>query len=111
MTCLIAPFAPRLQAVGPEASEPTVASDTPASPAASQVTVIVDVDEGQVPPVGIGPSPAVSVTVTGPDCVQVKFVDALVGAENVPLGADHAYVSAPGFGPVAVALSAIGEPT
>ncbi len=39
---------------------------------------------------------------TGPAAVHVKFVDCAFGVENVPLGADHEYVTAPGFGAVAV---------
>ena len=35
--------------------------------------------------------------------MHVKFVLGEVGAEKVPLGADHAYVRPPGFTPVAAA--------
>jgi hypothetical protein len=53
----------------------------------------------------------VSVTVTGPGAVHVKFVAAELGAENVPLGADHAYVTAAGFGAVAVPVRETLLPT
>jgi hypothetical protein len=58
------------------------------------------------PPAGIGPSVTVRVRVTGPAVVQVKLVDAVVGDENVPLVADHAYVRFAGFGPSAWPTSA-----
>ena len=57
---------------------------------ASQVTCTVVEALEQTPPSGTGPSPTVSVSVTTPGAVQVKFVFAALAAENVPLGADHA---------------------
>ena len=65
----------------------------PASLFASHVTTIVEEPWAHAPPSGTGPSVTVKVNVTGPSAVHVKLVAAEVGAENVPLGADHAYVS------------------
>ena len=51
-----------------------------------------------------GPSSVrVSVTTTMPGAVQVKKVVEQVGAERVPLGADHVNNRSFGFGPAAVA--------
>ena len=52
--------------------------------------MVVAADWLHEPPLGTGPSVTDSVTVTGPGAVHVKLVVAAVGAENVPLGADHA---------------------
>jgi hypothetical protein len=57
----------------------------------SHCTVVVAEVEGHAaPPSGIAPSPTVSVSVMAPAVVHVKLVVAELGAENVPLGADHA---------------------
>ena len=57
------------------------------------------------------PSPTVRVTGTTPAAEQVKVLLAAPGAENAPLGADHAYVRPPRFGPLATALNATLPPT
>jgi hypothetical protein len=109
----MAPFGPSEQAVGPDASEPTVASGAPASRAASHCTVTVDVESDGLheAPAGSGPSLAERVTVTGPGVAHVNVVAAAFVEENDPLGADHAYVIAAGFGAVAVAVSDTPLPT
>src|SRR5580704_17938503 len=114
----MAPFGPSEHAAvgaasGGEASAAAVASDVPASSGASQCSVSDAVATCALheAPAGIGQSPAARVMVTGPGAVHVKVVDDPLADEKVPLGADHAYVSAPGFGPLAVAESAIEPPT
>jgi hypothetical protein len=77
----------------------------------SHCTTALAVPKGHVPPSGIAPSPTVTVKVTAPGVVHVKLVLAELGAENVPLGADHAYVSALGFTEVAVANALTEPPT
>src|SRR6185437_13588068 len=88
MTCLMAPLGPRLQALAtvPE-SDP--ASGVPEAASQSMTTEVVAAEALQEPPSGTGPSPTLTVTVTGPGVVQVKFVAEDVGAEKVPLGADQ----------------------
>ena len=61
---------------------------------------------------GIGPEvTAAAVRVLRAVLPSCSFVEAPVGAENVPLGADQAYASAPALGPVAVAVRFTALPT
>ncbi len=87
--CAVAPPA---SGAGPVPASVTVASTEPASDGPSQVMtrVEVEVDGSHEAPLGTAPSPAVTVTVTWPGAVQVNEVDDALGAEKVPLGADHA---------------------
>jgi hypothetical protein len=73
--------------------------------------VLVSSDVSHELPAGTGPSPTTKVTFTIPADVHVKPVLAAALLANVPLGADQLYVTAPGTGAVAVALSMTELPT
>lgn len=98
----------------PPASEPASGGAPPASGGgASHSTVIVLVLATvlQAAPAGTGPSAVANVIGTGPATVQVKLALAAFGWSNVPLGADHAYESALGTGPAAIAATWMVPPT
>jgi hypothetical protein len=86
---------------------------TPVHGGGSHVIVIVVVSSVALhaDPAGTGPSPATTVTVAEPTCVHVKLVVAVFGSLKEPVEEDQAYVSVPGFGPVASAASATELPT
>jgi hypothetical protein len=62
-------------------------------------------------PAGTGPSPVVIVTIAGPTWVHVKPVVAELGVLKEPVDDDQAYVSMPGLGPLAEAVSSTKPPT
>ena len=62
-----------------------------ASRCPSQLTLtVVDVDVGQLLPEGTAPSVTVTVRVTDPAALHVKFDTCEFGALNEPVGADQA---------------------